>query len=335
VTISKKTFVVVLIILILIIAAVALFDHYKPQRVIYTTEDSGYGVSAPYIPDDSSDSVKSLPPYYYYEGNPDVTDTREFLKTNYSAQVFTRDVRDVVEEVENTVHDVEGRVDDISTSEKYGSVSFVIPKSNLSEFRDVIESLTHEKLIVENVSSRNLLGQKQSIEERTESVEERISDLQEEKESLQTQHGQRVASLQSQISDLQAQLNSVRNEKASATDEEEIQRLEDQENLLIQRISSLQSSLANENQNYSSRISSLNSEIEGLQENLDLLSEEDTDFMNDIETVEGHVNATWISWWDIADKFTPTPMWLNTLILIILILWFLSWRGFIPRVQVR
>src|SRR3989344_3583204 len=102
-------------------------------------EDRSVGVS---LPSASSD---------YYPGNynnrqPDITDTREFLKTSYAGQIKTRQVGEIVNDVKNAVRDVEGRVDSLNSSEKYGRVTFVVPKSRFEEFRSAVESLTHKKL---------------------------------------------------------------------------------------------------------------------------------------------------------------------------------------------
>src|SRR3989344_2652461 len=76
----------------------------------------------------------------YYNDQSDITDTREFLKTSYSATLKTRDVPEMAKEVKNAIRDVEGRIDNINSSEKYGQISFVVPKSRFEEFRSAVES---------------------------------------------------------------------------------------------------------------------------------------------------------------------------------------------------
>src|SRR3989344_7233420 len=61
----------------------------------------------------------------YYRGDygqSDISDTREFLKTSYYGRIQTRQVADIVDGVKNEVRDVEGRVDNLSSSEKHGSI---------------------------------------------------------------------------------------------------------------------------------------------------------------------------------------------------------------------
>lgn len=336
ITISKKKFFVFLLIIIVLII-ISLQVSSDQRKNISVQEDISEAPAARLDPDVDVPSVSEIAPYPYPYPYPrddvDYTDTREFLKTNYSAQIYTREVRDVVEEVESIVHETEGRVDGISSSEKYGRVSFVIPKSNLSEFRDEIEKITHEKLYTEDISSQNLLGQKQNIEERTETTSKTLAELEEEKEELDAGHTARVRSIQTQINALQSELNTIRSAKAEADSDEEIDTLNAQEISLVQKISAFQTEQTKENQEYLSRSSTLVKQIQRADSNLDSLVEEDEEFLDNIETVTGHVNVTWISWWNMGNRLSPMPMWLNTLIIIILVLWFLGWRKVIPRIK--
>jgi Ca2+/Na+ antiporter len=117
-------------------------------------------------------------------GNPSISDTREFLKTSYASEIKTRDVSDTVKDVKNSVKGADGRIDSLESSEKYGYISFVVPKSKFEAFRDEIESLTHEKLYTEDISSKNLLTQKQGIEEQETDVNYRLTNIQIEKERI-------------------------------------------------------------------------------------------------------------------------------------------------------
>jgi hypothetical protein len=333
ITISKKKFFVFLLIfIVLIVIGLQVSDQRKSISV---QEDLSEVPAARLDPGVGVPSVNEIAPYPYPYPRDDVdyTDTREFLKTNYSAQIYTREVREVVEEVESIVHETKGRVDEISSSEKHGRVSFVIPKSNLSEFRDEIEEITNEKLYTEDISSQNLLGQKQNIEERTEVTSKTLVELEEEKEELDLGHAARIQSIQTQINALQSELNTVRSAKAEAESDEEINKLNAQEISLVQKISAVQSEQTKENQEYFSKNATLVKQIERVDSSLDSLAEEDEEFLDNIETVTGHVNVNWISWWNMGNKLSLIPMWLNTLIIIILVLWFLSWHKVIPRIK--
>ena len=93
-----------------------------------------------------------------------ISDTREFMKTSYSGNIKTRDVKNISRDIRGIIRDMDGRIDNEDISEKYGRIDFVIPKSNLDDFRDEIESLVHAKLYTETTSSQNLLNEKKSID---------------------------------------------------------------------------------------------------------------------------------------------------------------------------
>src|SRR6185369_15595734 len=62
-------------------------------------------------------------PTPYYSGDVPVTDTREFLKLNYNASMYTRDAQGLVRRVETVVRGHDGRIDSESSAPKYGYVS--------------------------------------------------------------------------------------------------------------------------------------------------------------------------------------------------------------------
>jgi hypothetical protein len=110
----------------------------------------------------------------YSSNNQDITDTGEFIKTDYSAGVYTRDVKEKTEKIEYLVHKLGGRVDILNFGEKEGRISFVIPKSNLSDLRYEIQDIFYSKLYSESLFSQNLLTQKQKIEQQIQDSEKTI-----------------------------------------------------------------------------------------------------------------------------------------------------------------
>lgn len=337
--ISKKKLVFLVVLVIVVLGGWLFFrtSFYRGgiaiQEGVSVSSFSASGVS------DKALLRESYPYPYPSPIRPDVTDTREFLKTNYSAEIYTRDVPEMVENVEDAVHRVDGRVDSMSSSEKFGRVSFVIPKSELSEFRDEIEELTHRKLYTESISSQNLLGQKQKIEQRTEDVVKSLEELEQEKGDLDSSHSQRLGSIQTQINALQNQLNTVRADKGDLDEDDEdysqeLSDIENQEDSLADKIASLQKERTNENREYTRRNNELVTSINDKGGDLELLAEEDTDFMDNIETVNGYVNVSWINLWNLVGKFSPTPMWVNAVILVLLVLWYLKRREILPKVEV-
>jgi len=173
-----------------------------------------------------SDLSKMMPDYFRNNQQISVSDTREFLKTNYSAVIKTRDVQTVVTSVKNIVKGNDGRVDNISSSELNGYLTFVVPKSKYEAFRSEIESLTHKKLFSETSLSQNLLGQKQSIEQQTSNIKKNLESLNEQKEALRLQHNQREnsqytaqnASLESQIKIQNTNLENVNTQDENFTE---------------------------------------------------------------------------------------------------------------------
>lgn len=93
-----------------------------------------------------------------------VTDTREFLKTDYNATIRTRDISTLTRRIETTVRGFGGRIDSSNSSQKWGSVSFVVPAGKFDSFRDEIESLTDARFITTEIRNENLLPQVRNIE---------------------------------------------------------------------------------------------------------------------------------------------------------------------------
>ena len=135
-----------------------------------------------------------------------ISDTREFMKTSYSGNIKTRDVKNISRDIRGIIRDMDGRIDNEDISEKYGRIDFVIPKSNLDDFRDEIESLVHAKLYTETTSSQNLLNEKKSIENRSDIATKSLSDTQLEKTKLESTYSKNIASLQSQINSTEKKL---------------------------------------------------------------------------------------------------------------------------------
>ena len=160
---------------------------------------SSQGMMAPdmYYPDEY--------PYPYYNQDVPVTDTREFLKVNYNASMQTRDVQGLTRRVETTVRGYNGRIDQESSSPQYGYVSFVVPSAKYDAFRDELEALVGSRFLTVNISSQNLLPQKQSIEEQQKQADSALADYKAARQKVVNAHAGTVQSLQSQI-DTDAQI---------------------------------------------------------------------------------------------------------------------------------
>jgi len=276
--------------------------------------------------------MMTVPPDYY-GGQPTINDTREFLKTNYSAQIQTRDVSGVVRDVKNAVAGADGRVDSINSSEKYGYINFVVAKSKFDSFKEEIESLVHKKLYTENVSSENLLGQKQGIEEQANSITKSLADLEKSKKDLDARHSVTLKSLASDLSSVQIQLATLRLEIANTTDNAQLTILRNQELTLIQRESTIKQNQNTENKNYANQSANLTSQIKQMNDNLANNIKQDVQFADNIETVSGYISVNWISYWQMAKLFSPIHPTIIVIVIILGILYALKRKKVLPKIE--
>lgn len=238
--------------------------------------------------------------YPYQNGTPDITDTREFLKTSYSAQIQTKDVADKVRDVKNAVRDVDGRIDNFSSSEKYGYVSFVVPKDKFDDFKDEVELLVHKKLYTENVSSQNLLGQKQGIEEQKSSLETRLAQLEKQKKDLDAQYAATLTHYAVSEQDVEVRNNLIKEETRLYTEKSGI----------------------------------LQGQINQTRRMLEGNAKQDTQFTNNIETVNGVVNVNWVSNWEMVKIFSPIHPTIIIIVLVITLIWFLNRKAYLPKIEI-
>jgi len=124
---------------------------------------------------DNSVTSRLMRPDYYPNPEVPITDTREFLKTYYKASMQTRDVSALTRRVETTVRGYDGRIDNESSAEKYGYVSFVLPQAKYETFRAELESLVSSRFLKVNISSQNLLSQKVGIEEQQKQADSKLA----------------------------------------------------------------------------------------------------------------------------------------------------------------
>ncbi|MBP9821810.1 MAG: DUF4349 domain-containing protein [Candidatus Pacebacteria bacterium] len=271
---------------------------------------------------------------YYRDSDTGISDTREFLKTSYSAQIQTRDVEDVVGDVKNAVRDAEGRIDSVSDGEKHGYISFAVPKSNFDQFRDDIESLTHEKLYTENVSSQNLLNQKQNIEQQEESITTRLAQLEKSKRDADTKHAALVAGFQRDLSSVAYDLIEIRQRIAETDNSTERAQLVAQESVLVKSEANLKYNRDQESRNYTAANTSLVAQINQEKANLAGNEKQDDQFEDNIETVHGSISVNWISSWQMAKLFSPIHPTIIIIILVLILWYYLNRKAYIPKIEI-
>ncbi|MDO8567065.1 MAG: hypothetical protein Q7R58_02860, partial [bacterium] len=238
--------------------------------------------------------------YPYPYPNPDVpvTDTREFLKTYYGASMRTRDVPTLTRRVETTVRGHDGRIDQQSSSEKYGYVSFAIPESKYDAFRIELESLVGSRFLAVNISSQNLLSQKVSIEEQQKQADTALADYKTARQKIVSAHTSAVQSLQRKIDADAAQLAILRAQTPTPQLLAQIQTVSDD-------WTSLKQQLADLNASYASQLNNADANIKYTEDWQKAVRTQDQTLLNNVATVTGTVSIQWISLWDSARLYLP------------------------------
>ena len=253
--------------------------------------------------------------YPYYNQDVPVTDTREFLKVNYNASMQTRDVQGLTRRVETTVRGYDGRIDQESSSPKYGYVSFVVPQAKYEAFRDELEGLVDSRFLTVNISSQNLLPQKQSIEEQQEQAESTLADYKAARQKIVNAHANAIKSLQSQIDADAEELIFLRAQTQTPQIQAQIQAMYDEWLLLNQR-------LANENASYSSQLRNADANIAYAEKWQTAVETQDQALLDTVATVTGSVSLQWISYWAMAQLYLP-GYWIPAIFAILAFLSFL------------
>ncbi|HOX60967.1 MAG TPA: hypothetical protein PLV72_03105 [Candidatus Magasanikbacteria bacterium] len=239
----------------------------------------------------------------YSVGEADITDTREFLKTNYRAEMRTRGVEKMSRQIQTMVRGYEGRVDRMDTNNKYANISFVIPKSSLETFQNELRGMVGVRFFNESMSSNNLLPQKQNIEKNTENNLTGLSDLQTQKKNLTENHDRVVAEWQKEIVGVLRNISELRQEVTTSTARqkiiaEQISGLTARKDYLVQRTNK-------EKVEFQNQLSLIDSGISITNQTLDNLENQDQKLLADVETVQCSVSVRWISVWEIVNLYVP------------------------------
>lgn len=247
------------------------------------------------------DSVSSMiAPDYYYDGDVPVTDTREFLKTDYSATMLTRKVQYLTRKAETIVRGHDGRIDSTTSSEKHGYISFVVPMSEFEQFRDEIESLVKSRFLTVQISQQNLLPQKQHIEETQKQVEQNVADLREARQKAITTYNSVARNLEAQLAKVRAEINTLSANPDDPANQARLAQLEANR-------AHLQSQLSSEKTAHASKLASYDNQIIYADTSLTAIKNQDQKLLDSVATVRGTLSFQWISLWDIARLYLPGP----------------------------
>ncbi len=274
-----------------VLTFLAVADHTGPYSVMpamsvgdYSMNNSGPGA----LPTSGAESSPSMAPapdmqgrdlsYPYPYPHPEVpaTDTREFLKIYYNAVLRTRDVPALTRRVETVVRGYDGRIDQQSSSDQYGSVSFALPQSKYEAFRTELESLVDSRFLTVNISSQNMLTQKVSIEEQQAAADTNLVATQTSRQKIVAAHISIVKALQSKIT--------------TATSTE---------------LASLTQQLANENARYTKELSNADANVTYAQKWQKAVQTQDKQLLENIATVTGTVSISWMSLWQMLQLYLP------------------------------
>lgn len=224
-------------------------------------------------------SVTYPDPYPYPGQTPPATDTREFLKVTYGAEMLTRDAPALTRRVETTVRGHEGRVDQQSSSAKFGYVSFVVPLTKYEAFRTELESLVGKRFLAVHVNSSNLLPEKQSIEEQQKQADSALAGYQAARTKLVTAHT-------AAVKELQAQIDAEDDQNSSAA-------------------TLLKAQLASENSSYAKKLATADANIKYGQDWQKAIQTQDKALLDNVATVSGTVSIRWISLWEALQLYLP------------------------------
>ncbi len=275
----------------------------------------------------AANSERSILPSQPYDGRREVplTDTREFLKESYNATLQTRHVTDLETRIEILVRGLGGRVDYSSASEKNGYISFAVPKDRLDAFKIGVKDLVGKKFYIEQISSENLLPQKQVIEESKTITEGNLSSLKAERARLIKNHNLTIAAYQNNIESMRATMAALNYEYQSATYGRRTE-IENKLRELAASVNGVELEISRENKNYSSRLGGIDRDIKYAGENLKMIQKADANLLESVATVNGSISLHWISLWEMADAYAPGPLAAWILILAAMISYFMYRR---------
>ncbi|TAN33257.1 hypothetical protein EPN28_02685 [Patescibacteria group bacterium] len=239
---------------------------------------------------------------YFTQASP--FDTREYLKTDYHAEIKTRQVQKKATRAQTIVRGHGGRVDNSSSDSKYARIEFVLPKSEMESFKDELKELAASpRFMAEIINSRNLLPEKTVIEQNTASSQSALADSQKQRQDLVVSHNTKVASLKQQLSYTANSINKLKKEFTTSTErQQEIAVAVSNLSTEQRRLNQL---LANENAQYQKKRNEIDARIKNEQEQLVFLDQQDRQLINNVETVQGSISIEWISGWGVLALYVP------------------------------
>lgn len=237
-----------------------------------------------------------------------ISDTREFLKTDYTASIQTRQVEDVGEDIAILVRGLGGRIDTISLGSRSGYLSFVLPKDQFEVFKYQVKGMIPERFLEEYVGRQNMLGEKRSLEEEKTQLEKAVQDYEIERRNLVRRH-------QSVLFQIQKELDRVQEDIAMLEKKEDITpdvRDAERERLLKQR-ASIERRQRSENSTYDAQLRRIDTVIGTTKNSIEQVVQKDLELVDTVATVQGNVSLQWISIFEMITRYIP-KQWLSILL---------------------
>lgn len=258
----------------------------------------------------------------------DITDTREYLKTNFGLDIKTRKVEKMHTRLKTMIRGYDGRIDSANLNERYANINFVLPKSTYESFIEEATEMFPEKFITLHENSTNLLGQKQNIEQQTEYASTSLDNLKMERTDNIKKYDEKYASLNKEISRLQRIMENIVEQRktVSSTEKETIKKLDDQLNDARQTHNDFVSELLRTMTQHEKDLENFDNQIKNVENNLIELGKQDTQLINDVETVNGTITLRFISLFEIVNLYIPVYKTIIIICILIIIGYFLFGR---------
>lgn len=258
----------------------------------------------------------------------DITDTREYLKTNFGLDIKTRKVEKMHTRLKTMIRGYDGRIDSANLNERYANINFVLPKSTYESFIEEATEMFPEKFITLHENSTNLLGQKQNIEQQTEYASTSLDNLKMERTDNIKKYDEKYASLNKEISRLQRIMENIVEQRktVSSTEKETIKKLDDQLNDARQTHNDFVSELLRTMTQHEKDLENFDNQIKNVENNLIELGKQDTQLINNVETVNGTITLRFISLFEIVNLYIPVYKTIIIICILIIIGYFLFGR---------
>lgn len=255
-------------------------------------------------------------------------DTRELMETRYNASMKTRDVNKLANQVQTIIRGHGGRIDNLSTQEKYAYISFALPKDKFDQMMAQLKDLVPKKMYTETIYAYNRLAEKQSIETSAEKITEEILRLQTEKEELTATHETKADEIQNRIDALTASIDTQKKLKAATSNPTKIADINAEIDRLTAEKRTAETELKTLNSRYEIDLGRLDRSIKRQNDALDNLDVRDETLSAEVETVTGTINIQWVSIWQIIKIYVPIkPIIIGLIVLVTLYLLFRRRKG--------